>query len=145
MNRTEIISLCGLALVALGAVFTVGVLHGRVSTLTETLNPEAVLRARNEAIDAIKEARDARQFIAATESWTWHQGADPVQLIRVDEGICYLVRVAGWFRGGGEAVSIVPRGDYWFLEGQSGQSGVQAVARCWKFPSLNEEPLGPAN
>lgn len=134
MTRTEIISLCGVAIVALGAVYTVGDLQGQVETLTDTLNPETILSARDQALAAIKEARDARQFRAATDSWPWHQGQKPVQLIPVAEGICYLVHVAGWFRGTGEAVSIVQRGDYWFLEGQSGQGEIRAVARCWRFP-----------
>ena len=94
---------------------------------------------------AIREIKDAGAAIANFENWSsrsfmWKHGQEEVKMIKNTEGICYLVYVAGKFGGGGEAVSIHVRGDYWYLGGKEGSKGedIEAHARCWGIPSVEE-------
>lgn len=67
------------------------------------------------------------------EIHAWEQGNSQKQLIRVDEGICFLTMVTGKFEGGGERVRVYRSKDHWYLDGSSKQSGVAAEAQCLKF------------
>ena len=143
MTRNETIGLCGLILVAVGGAFTAGELNGRI----DGLGPDRIRDAQDEALTAIDVAVTAFQsnvqFVSATETWTWnqYQDSEPVPLIRVSEGICYLVHVEGQFEGQGESVTILQRDGRWYLTGTSGRDGkdIEATAACWPFPRLNWE------
>lgn len=96
---------------------------------------EAIDEAKDEAIREFQETLKKAFLAPDTTTYEWNQGNAEVQMIRVREGICYLVYVRGLFEGSGEYVSIYERGDFWFLGGASQQTGVRARARCWKFPT----------
>ena len=73
----------------------------------------------------------------------WQQGQQAVQMIGVNEGICYLVYVTGEFNGQGEAIEISERDGFWVLQGHSSiqtSAGLLiARAQCWRFPTIQEE------
>ena len=84
-------------------------------------------------VDAVSYCADFG--LGARSAWygaerTWRQGDAPVDLGSATGSLCALTRVAGEFRGAGEAVWITQRDGRWLLEGQSAQSGVEASARC---------------
>lgn len=139
MTRNEIIGLCGLVLVAVGGAFAAGELNGRINGL----GPDRIRLAQDEALRAIDAKLEAFQITAAVseDGWVWHEDRhrrQSIELIRVDEGICYLVSFAGRFEGHGESVSVVEIGNTWHLRGTSGADGkdVSARAACWRFPLL---------
>ena len=93
-----------------------------------------IAEAKKEAIREIQEIGKKAFSDSDTITYEWKQGDGEVKMIRVREGICYLVYVSGMFEGHGEYVSIYERGDFWFLGGASQTVAVRARARCWKFP-----------
>ena len=95
---------------------------------------KAIKEAKEEAIREFQETLKKTFSDPDNTTYEWNQGDEEVKMIRVREGICYLVYVRGLFEGDGEYVSIHERGDFWFLGGASGQVAVRARARCWKFP-----------
>ena len=143
MSRTEWIKLLGLVGVAIVGALYIGELSGRVNTM----NPEAAITRINAARDAVLEDiermnegfSDPTSLISRV--YEWREGQQAVQMIRVSEGICYLVFVRGRFQGGGESVTIYESGDYWFLHGASQQrpGEVAGNARCWRFPTVGAE------
>ena len=137
-NWIQLGILCVAAIVALtAAVRAFENLRTRVENL-ESTNIEGA-RAK-----AIKEITDTGAAIAKFENWSsrpfvWKQGQEEIKMIKITEGICYLVYVTGDFEGQGEAVSIHVKGDYWYLGGKSGRGMViEAHARCWGIPSVKE-------
>ncbi len=138
MSRMEWINLLGLLTAVVAGAFYVGHLDGRV----DTINPAQAIRdinaTRDSALQVIERATEGFSDPGSLQSdvFEWRQGEGAVQMIRVTEGICYLVFVTGRFQGGGESVSIYESGDFWFLGGNSLQAGIGARARCWKFPTF---------
>lgn len=63
----------------------------------------------------------------------WTQGQPPVQLIGEAEGACFLTRVSGSFRGGGEQVRVYTDKGSWWLGGSSKQDGVGGTAHCLRW------------
>ena len=141
MTRIEWINLLGLLAAAIAGAAYIGHLQGRL----DTINPGKILeRIETARADALGEIAEANKHLSGlgdlhTETYEWRQGEAPVQMIRVNEGICYLVYVRGKFEGYGEVVSIENTGDYWYLGGRSEQVDVAAKARCWKFPVLQTD------
>ncbi len=143
MTRTEIIGACGLVLVALGGAFAFGELRGEI----KGLGPDRIRAAQEEALvainDSVKSFQSSLQFTPATKTWTWNQyrNSEPVSLIPIDHGICYLVHVEGQFEGAGESVAVSQRDGHWYLDGASGRDGkdIEATAACWRFPKLRQE------
>ena len=111
MTRMEWINLLGLLAVVAGGSTYVGRLSGRL----DAINPEAAIvrinEARDAALGAIERAKggfsDPEGLHA--ETFEWKNGQSDVQMIRVSEGICYLVAVTGRFQGYGEEVSTTQR------------------------------------
>lgn len=95
---------------------------------------ERIDKAKDEAIGEFQETLKKTFSYPDTTTYEWNQGDEEVKMIRVREGLCYLVYVRGLFEGQGEYVSIYERGDFWFLGGASQKVAVRARARCWKFP-----------
>ena len=95
---------------------------------------KAIDEAKDEAIREFQKTLKIAFLDPDTTTYEWNQGDEEVKMIRVREGICYLVYVSGMFEGHGEYVSIYERGDFWFLGGASQTVAVRARARCWKFP-----------
>ena len=140
MTKTEIGTI-----VALVVAIASGALHvGHVNGELEGLNRDAIHAEQAKAIEAIRAEFSAWDTFYDEENardWSLNvpQGVGVVQeeLIRTDEGICFLTGIHGRFEGGGEHVWIEPMGDYWFLRGKSEQLGVRVWARCWRFPSVS--------
>lgn len=61
---------------------------------------------------------------------SWTQGQAAVDLGRIDQEFCFLTRVTGRFRGGGEQVRVYQKDGHWWLGGTSGQQGVGGNAVC---------------
>lgn len=158
MTRIEWINL--LALVV--AVAAGGAYIGQLKGTLESLNPDEILerieKTGDGALVKIREASDGVSDLHAEiaewmermermeragdavdlgslhpERFEWTQGSSPVQMIRVSEGICYLVSVMGTLDRGGDYLSVNARDDFWFLEGNARRAG--ARAQCWKFPT----------
>lgn len=141
MTKMEWINLLGLfAAVAAGSAY-VGHLSGRLDAINPEGAVERIESARDAALEEVGRANDSLSDLGNLHSDTfeWRQGRSAVQMIRVSEGICYLVYVTGRFEGGGETVSIYASGDYWFLGGSSRQAGIGARARCWRFPTFGAD------
>lgn len=62
--------------------------------------------------------------------YSWSQGQYPVYMGSASNRACFLTRVTGKFKGGGEVVHAYTSWDAWYLGGQSQQSAVGASARC---------------
>ena len=62
----------------------------------------------------------------------WGSEPQPMKMIPVTEGFCFLTRVAGAFAGSGEQVTIDESSDgFWQIHVTSGQqAGTYANARC---------------
>ena len=152
MTRIEWINLLALFV----AVAAGGTYIGHMNGTLESLNPDELLERIEKAGDGelvkIGEASDCVSNLGAEildrimkvngpenrgrlhpERFEWTQGSSPVQMIRVSEGICYLVSVMGTLDRGGDYLSVNARDDFWFLEGSARRAG--ARAQCWKFPS----------
>lgn len=141
MSRVERTALwlgaCASAVVVVAAVLSAG---AWVSGTAETTFTRAVRKV-------IDESFEPASFESATATtpyhWTWNQGDDPVQMIPVSEGICYLVQVQGAFEGAWESVKVVATRGNWYLEGVPVPSGhpvrpehrIKATALCWRFPT----------
>lgn len=134
MRKADWINL-GLLLAAIvSGIAYLGHLHGRVTALDLDKISEAaaaVETARDDAIDKITSSGPPAMLVE--KKYEWRQGKPEVQMIRVAEGFCYLVYFQGKYEGHAEAVSIVPKGDHWFLGGKSNQEHVGADARCWRW------------
>ena len=50
-------------------------------------------------------------------TFKWGKGDPPIEMIRADEGFCFLSGVGGSFAGGGERVRVCIRDGWWYLEG----------------------------
>jgi hypothetical protein len=67
-------------------------------------------------------------------SWS---GGDPVQMLRWNEGFCWLTSMGGNFRGFGESVAVEVFGDSWFLSGQNNfQPSVHGSASCVRYSAF---------
>ena len=66
----------------------------------------------------------------------WVVGNDPIKLIRVRDGFCFLSAVGGSFAGGGEHVRVYVEGGWWYLDGNCLQPLVWAEATCVEFDRL---------
>lgn len=53
--------------------------------------------------------------------------------------VCFLTKIAGKFKGGGEWVHVYVSGGAWYLGGSSQQQGVSARARCVEVNSYTGE------
>ena len=108
---------------------------GQIAIAHEGLPEELVGRIERAGATALGEIERANAGLSSlgnlhSDRFDWVQGSSAVQMIRVSEGICYLVHVAGI--DDGDYVSINARDEFWFLEGRARAGG--ARARCWKFP-----------
>jgi hypothetical protein len=65
----------------------------------------------------------------------WKQGQPWTRMSRVSSSWCMLTSVSGNFRGFGERVQIQPMNGYWYLFGDSQQTGVSASAMCVNYGS----------
>jgi hypothetical protein len=72
-----------------------------------------------------------------TRNYWWRQGAPPMPMIPVWQGVCGLISITGTFRGWGETVRIENQNGYWTLTGSSQQQDVAAQASCVQFSGLN--------
>lgn len=71
----------------------------------------------------------------------WQQGDAPIRLIRQEEGFCALTAVSGHFQGDGEQARVYIGDDgYWYLGGQSHQSGVSAECVVVRLPMAVSVP-----
>lgn len=68
--------------------------------------------------------------LAAGGEAHWTQGETPAYLGPSGDRTCFLTRMTGRFKGGGEVVRTYESGGAWFLGGSSLQAGVAASARC---------------
>lgn len=66
--------------------------------------------------------------------FTWSQGELPKYLGAAGSQFCFLTRMTGRFRGGGEYIYTSTVKNAWFLEGSSLQEEVAASARCAYVP-----------
>ena len=58
-------------------------------------------------------------------------------MIAVNEGICYLTMITGFFHNRNEDVAkVFVLGDYWYLGGSTSEYETGAEATCWRFPTL---------
>ena len=64
-------------------------------------------------------------------------GRIEVRMIGYGEGMCYLTRVEGPL-GRGEYVRVWRQGDHWTLQGRAKNDRVEASARCWRWPTLDD-------
>ena len=60
----------------------------------------------------------------------WTQGNNATLMGGETVYACFLNKITGKFRGGGEYVHTRRSGDSWYIDGQSYQSGVGARGRC---------------
>lgn len=141
MTKIEWINLIGLAAAVAAGAYYVGHLSGRVDAMDPDESIRRIKETEDEALKKLEAAVGGFSDPANlhSEEFSWTQGQPPVQMIRVNEGICYLAFIRGKFEGTGESVSIDSRGDFWFLGGTSQQAGVAARARCWEFPTLSAD------
>lgn len=63
-------------------------------------------------------------------AYRWYQGDQSVPMVPIGNSACFLTTMQGKFQGSGEVIRIIQRDGFWFLEGESGQEGVAARARC---------------
>ena len=81
---------------------------------------------------------------ARFETYDWHQrtSSESKSMMRVEDGICYLVYLKGEFAGEGEEIGIYSEGPYWVLRGHPRDRGptdsISVRARCWRFPWATE-------
>ena len=131
MKVTEIIGVCGLLVAVLTGVHSVGVLAGRI----DTLEPGKIREAQEEALRVIDARLAAFEISPDTVTFEWRNSQEPVQMIAVNDGICYLTLITGFFENMGEDVAkVFVLGDYWYLGGSTSRYGTGAEARCWRFP-----------
>ena len=142
-----VVSIVGI--VAAGAV-VVGRLQAEVNQLRAQSSVAAIEAARDAALESVREGVEnavlemlAERSAAANADTTttyakWHQTTDnsTKSLLRISDGICFLVTVSGRFEGGGEALSVWENDGRWVFGGRSGPGGggIQGEARCWRFP-----------
>lgn len=62
--------------------------------------------------------------------YSWSQGAYATHMGSGSNRACFLTRMSGRFKGGGEEIWAYRSGPSWYLGGRSQQSGVSAGARC---------------
>jgi hypothetical protein len=111
------------------------------SSTDDTLAAEALFEAAEAEYATVQpeehETNPTLQGVADAEVFYWSQdNASPTQMIRSSEGICLLRSVQGRFRGHGEKITITNRAGYWWLEGESHQTGVAATATCVPFSAI---------
>ena len=61
------------------------------------------------------------------------QGEPDKELLRVDEGFCFITGVRGNFQGSGEKVEIVRDGNRQWLHVESQQQAVVGTATCVRY------------
>ena len=138
MARTDIISLCSLVLAVLGGVYSVGVLKGRV----DQLNPKYIENAKSQALQEMEAKLASFEFSPATEPFEWKAPNSPKQMIAIDDGICYLTLISGFFHDSGEngdVAKVFVLGEYWYLGGSTSDYATWAQATCWRFPTVGEK------
>lgn len=65
---------------------------------------------------------------------TWSQGEPPIQLIKQNEGFCFLTGVTGHFQGAGESVRVwIDKDGYWYLGGASQQQGISGQCAVMRY------------
>ena len=136
MKVTDIIGICGLLVAILTGAYSVGVLKGRI----DALEPEKIGDAREDALRVIDARLAAFEMSRDTVAFEWSNGQQPVEMIAVNDGICYLTLITGFFENMGEDVAkIFILGDYWHLGGSTSRFGTGAEARCWRFPKWSTD------
>jgi hypothetical protein len=63
--------------------------------------------------------------------YTWNQGQPPKKMEEESLFVCVLTKVKGDFSGYGEKLEVVAINGFWYLQGQSQQSGVGGEAYCF--------------
>ena len=62
--------------------------------------------------------------------FSWSQGQARMAMGSSADRFCFLTTISGRFKGAGEAVRVFVEDGQWLIEGSSGQTGVNAKARC---------------
>lgn len=137
MRLIDWIKVAGVAIAIIAGVLYIGELNGRVEGLQaqiDQLNPDKVREELDKGVIKLQNLAKTPMLNPKTFEY-WGHGESEVEMIGTNEGFCYLTRVTGKFKGGGEAVWIHVKGGSWYLGGKSQQDGVGASARCWKWPA----------
>ena len=110
--------------------------EGRVSVAAEAAEARDTLRLDLAAdVQHLERSALTAGDLATDPSPPYLWNGQDVQMLNIDEGVCFLVGIAGAFEGRGERIEIVPEGGYWWLRGDAGGDSVSAYARCWRFPA----------
>ncbi|WP_437723134.1 hypothetical protein [Sorangium sp. So ce861] len=64
------------------------------------------------------------------QEYSWSQGRFQENMGNASNRACFLTRMTGKFKGGGEFIQVFNNQGIWFLGGDSKQEGVGASARC---------------
>lgn len=140
MTKREWVAYSGaVAAMITGAVY-IGGLEARVTSLEDGHSlkrirkeiSEALERAKTEVVDAVFTG-----FVNPdnhTPPYTWRQGQQ-VQMLPVEEGLCFLAAVGGNFAGDREVARVEIVDGIWVLSGVDNPGRlIFAEARCWRFP-----------
>ena len=134
MTRTEMGGVFGLVVAVATGIYAFGVLRGQV----DALNPGSIREAQEKALAAIDAKLESPEFSSDTATFRWRSDRDdgqPVRMIPVTEGICYLTMVDGSFQDlEGDVARVYVLGGYWYLGGETASYGTGAGAMCWRFP-----------
>ena len=69
---------------------------------------------------------------------SWSAGDDPKRLLRYEEGICVLTRIAGRFDSPAQRVELYPAADgFWQIQGNSNYLGLSASVACFRLVAPN--------
>lgn len=109
----------------------VGDIHGRLDGLKDQvhkLDPVKIREAEESAAARLRGLATSPTLVDQT--YEWEKGHDPVQMVKVSDGFCYLTKLTGNLNGRDEAVWITIIGDYWHLGGMSKREFAAGRARC---------------
>jgi hypothetical protein len=71
-----------------------------------------------------------QKLVVTGDEFSWSQGRSPTPMGSSADRLCFLTRVTGELKGGGESVHAYVSNGSWYLGGASQQIGVAASARC---------------
>lgn len=133
-NLPRLVRVLEVVLATLIVAFIVGgvIMYGEFQTLKTRLKDH--LEPAGEAETTT--SPDPIEITDDTKIYTWRSGEDEVEMLRIDDGICYLTMVTGYFHDMyADEVWVRPKGERWFLGGRSKNHGNAAEAMCWRFPN----------
>lgn len=144
MRLIDRINLAGVAVAIVGGIIVgavyVAELKGQIDGLqaqVDRLDPKEIKKAEEQAVERLKKlTKKSTLHSDPFHVWAGKYGEATTEMIGVGEGFCYLTRVTGEFRGGGEAVWIDIQGGSWYLGAKAGNSsGIGVRSICWKWPA----------